>query len=72
MSSLKYIRFHLSYCRKEKIKYYIPREINDFEDYKYNPLNKYYHDMCSPYSINDTDITLSDRRNEFDKNNMSL
>ena len=59
-------------CQNIKIKYYVPLEISDFEDYKYNPLNKYYQDKCFPNTKNKADILLYDRRKEFDKNNMSL
>ena len=65
-------KLHLLFCKNIKIKYYIPKEIIDFEDYKYNPLSKYYHDECSPYVKDNTDFILYDRRNEFDNNNMSL
>ena len=72
ISALKTIKLNLEYCRNIKLKYYIPKEINDFEDYKYNPLNKFYTDKCFPFNINNLDIILYDRRKEFDKNNMSL
>jgi hypothetical protein len=56
-----------------KFRYYIPKEINDFEDYKYNPENDYYHDRCYRFTTsNKTDIILKDRMDEFNKNNMSL
>ena len=72
ISAIKSIKLHLEYCRNTKLKYYIPKEINDFEDYKYNPLNNYYTDKCFPYNKNNLDIILYDRKKEFDKNNMSL
>ena len=66
------MKLHLEYCKDIKLKYYIPKEINDFEDYKYNPLNKFYQDLCFPYNINNTDVILYDRKKEFNENNMAL
>ena len=56
-----------------KINYYIPKAINNFEDFKYNPENKYYNDECKPaVSENLTDLTLKERMDLFNDNNMSL
>ena len=66
-------KLSISTCNDMKFTYYIPKEINDFEDYKYNPENEYYHDSCYRFtSSNKTDIILKDRMDEFNKNNMSL
>jgi surface protein len=66
-------RLTLYSCSDITITYYIPRLINDFEDYKYNPENKYYVDNCIPSSSNDkTDLALIDRKIIFNQNNMSL
>ena len=41
--------------------------------FKYDPTSDYYNDICYPYTTeNETDIVLFDRKNEFNKNNMSL
>ena len=66
------ILFRLENCKNLKINYYIPKEINNYEEYKYNPENQYYNDKCYPHSINNKDLILFDRRFEFNINNMSL
>ena len=39
----------------------------------YDKNSKYYSDICYPYTNeNGTDVTLKDRQNEFEENNMSL
>ena len=56
-----------------KIIYNIPVNINESELYKYDMQSDYYNDICYPYTANNkTDITLSDRKREFNDNNMSL
>ena len=67
------IKLNLNICNKLKIMEYIPKIINDFKDYEYNPNNNYYYDDCSPIEYESkTDLTIYDRRNEFNINNMSL
>ena len=60
-------------CSNIKVNYYIPLKINNYQDYLYNPENIYYKDKCTS-SKNDemTDLTLKDRKDLFNKNNMSL
>ena len=66
-------RFNLLSCNNIKINYYIPKEINDYEDYKYDPYNNYYKDKCLPsFSDNMMDLTLKDRIEIFNSYNMSL
>ena len=63
----------LNHCQKTKVNLYIPKSIDNFQDYKYNPNNNYYFDKCDSYSNEDkTDLTVQDRRFEFNMNNMSL
>ena len=63
----------LTHCQHTKVNLYIPKIIENFEDYKYNPNNFYYYDKCLPYSNeNKTDLTVQDRKYEFNMNNMSL
>jgi len=60
-------------CYNLKIHYYIPKIIDNYKDYIYNPLNEYYYEKCIPYASEDnTDLTLYERKNEFNINNMSL
>ena len=64
---------NLNACNNMKINYYIPKTINNYEDYKYNPENNYYNDGCKPsVSENRTDLTLKERMDLFNENNMSL
>ena len=65
-------RLNLLTCNNMKINYYIPRHINDYEDYKYNPSNNYYSDKCFATFKNNTDLTVQDRRGIFNDKNMSL
>ena len=63
----------LNHCRNLKAHYYIPKTIENFQDYKYNPNNIFYYDRCLPYSNEDnTDLTIYDRKYEFNMNNMAL
>ena len=51
----------------------IPVSINENELYKYDPNSQFYKDNCFPYTTEDgTDILLTDRKQEFANNNLSL
>ena len=66
-------RLNLNACNGMKINYYIPLTINNFEDFVYNPENSYYNDQCqSAVSENITDMTIKERMDLFNDNNMSL
>ena len=66
-------KLNLNHCKDIKIHYYIPKEITNYEEYKYDPENNYYNDKCLTFKINEpTDIVLYDRKDEFNQNNMSL
>ena len=60
--------FDINYCQSSVIEYNIPVEINENELYKYNSSNEYYHDNCT-YVGN---ISLYDRKKEFNEKNLSL
>ena len=65
-------KLDLSICQNEKIMLSIPVEINDIID-KYNPKSGYYNNICYTYTSEiGTDISLSDRREDFINNNMTL
>ena len=67
------IKLNLDYCKDIKILYHIPVSINESELYKYESNSNYYNDKCYPYTTNNgTDITIYDRKNEYNDNNMSL
>ena len=66
-------KLDLKCCENEQINVAVPVSINESELYKYDPNNEFYNDICSTFTTNSkTDITLSDRQNEFLENNMSL
>ena len=61
----------LDVCQDINILY--PCIIDENEEYKYNSLSDFYNDICFPYTTRKgTDIILSDRRDIFISNNMSL
>jgi hypothetical protein len=61
----------LKHCKSVKI--ISPVSIDENILFKYDPTNDYYNDICYTYKTeNKTDIVLLDRKNEFNKNNMSL
>ena len=63
----------LSVCNDTKINIVLPVSINESEIYKYNSSNEYYNDICYTYTTeNGTDIILSDRKSEYNDNNLSL
>ena len=67
------IKLNLSYCDEVPIQYYIPVSINSSDIYKYDSKSDFYNDGCYPYTSQyKTDITLYDRKNEYNKNNLSL
>ena len=56
-----------------KIKYNIPISINEEKIFMHNPYSDYYNDICFNYKEKSgNDITLYDRKNEYNNNNMSL
>ena len=67
------IQLDLNICNEESIIYNLPVSINESEFYKYDISSDYYNDICYPYSSeNNTDMTLSLRKRQFNYNNMSL
>ena len=66
------VKLDLSYCSNVKIGLSIPVEIKENLD-KLNASSDYYNDICYPAtSDNGTDIPLSDRKNEFVQNNITV
>ena len=67
----------LSVCQNDKIDIYIPTNLDNetliiYEDLKnqgydiYNPNDTFYNDICTKYtSVNNTDLTLNDRKSIF-------
>ena len=65
-------KLDLSVYKNERIEIAIPVELKD-ELYKYDPQSDYYNDICyTCTSGSGTDITLSDRHEDFVENNMTL
>ena len=52
------INFNLSYCENNYILYTIPVNINEEEEYKYNPNSYYYNDECN-LDINNENIDMT-------------
>jgi len=68
-------KMDLNYCRNKNlmIDIIMPVSINENYLFKYDPNNSYYNDICHTYTtINNTDIILYDRRNEFNNLHMFL
>ena len=67
------VKLNLNHCKNLKIKYLIPKKINNYVEYLYNPNSQYYTDKCfSSTSEDNTDLILYDRKNNFNLNNLSL
>ena len=66
-------RLNIYNCNLMKINYYIPKLINNYEEYRFNPENDYYKDKCFPaFSDNMIDLSINERKEVFNLNNMSL
>ena len=69
----KKIILDLKNCDGAKINLIIPVKINEKEEFKYNKSSEYYHDICHTFTTEfGTDITITDRKIEFNNNNLSL
>ena len=67
------IKLNLNVCDNLTVQYDIPVSINANEEYKYDPSSDYYNDKCAKYSSDGNyDLTIYDKKNEYNKNNMSL
>ena len=63
----------LNICKDSKINIYIPVSINESLLYKYNPNSNYYNDICNTTTSEfGTDLTLYDRKNEYNNNHYSI
>ena len=68
----KLVKLNLTFCKNSKIEVSIPVKINDNIN-KFNPRSEYYNNICYQATTEKgTDITLSDRKNEFINNNLTL
>ena len=66
------IKLNLTVCKNSKIDLSIPTVITESLD-KVNQSSGYYNDICYTYTSEDgTDISLSDRKEEFINNNLTV
>jgi hypothetical protein len=66
-------KLNLSYCQDINIELDIPAVIDENNLFKYDPNSGFYTDKCYSYTTEQgTDIILSDRRQEYNDNNLSL
>ena len=66
------INLDLSVCNNVSVKYKIPVSIEEEELYKHDPNDDYYNDECNKQSSEDVDMTLYERKNNFNNKNYSL
>ena len=65
-------KLDLNVCKNANVELNIYADIDDNID-KHDPNSKYFNDQCYPStSENGHDITLNDRKSEYNSNNMSL
>jgi len=68
-----YSRLDLSVCNNDNISVYVPVNIEEKYLFKYQPSSMYYQDICFQYDTESKrDITLSDRKKEFNEQYLSL
>ena len=67
-------KLNLDNCKNNNsITYFLPVSIDSSEIFKYNPDSSFYNDRCDKYtSGNGTDMTLYDRKIEYNNYNLSL
>ena len=63
----------LSHCNNTKIDLIIPVNIDENKVYKHDPKDNYYEDKCNSYpNEKGVDMTLYDRKKEYNDKNLSL
>ena len=66
-------KLDLKHCEEILIKLNIPVNIDESKLFRYDPNSGFYTDNCFTYTTEDgTDITLSDRKQEYSNNNLAL
>ena len=64
---------NLDYCENISSLYYIPVSINENNLFLHDPSSDYYNDECNKFtSENGTDVTMYDRKNDYNENHLSL
>ena len=66
-------RLNLSYCNEIQELISIPVVIDEDKEFIHNPKSDFYQDKCFTYtSEHDTDLTIYDRKNDFNEKFLSL
>ena len=66
-------KLNLTICNDTKINVFIPKDISANEIDKYNKDSGFYNDICYTLTTDKgTDISLNDRRIEYEKNNLHI
>ena len=69
----EFYKLDLSVCDDINIEISLPVSIDEDELYKHDPSSDYYNDKCYSYTSDQgTDLTLSDRQNEYADNNLTI
>ena len=70
----KFIQLNLKECENTNIDIYLPVDLDDGTEIgQYNSSSDYYNNICSKTTSNKgTDISLTDRKNNFIENNLTL
>ena len=67
------VKLNISSDNNFKVTYSIPVIRNESEVFIHNPKSDFYQDKCSTFSSKDnTDMTIYDRKNDYNKNYLSL
>ena len=59
-------------CKNKLIKYNTQVSIDSNEIYKYDLTSDYYNDLCTQYYFDNIDLTIYDRKYEYNEKNLSL
>ena len=66
-------KINLDNFKDKHVRYYLPVSINQEDEFRYNPTNNYFNDICYSYDAdNGKDKILYERKDEFNKLKMSL
>ena len=66
------IPLDLTKCENYFLEYNTPVSLDSNEIYKHDLSSEYYSDKCNQYSSEDVDMTIYERKNEYNEKNMSL
>ena len=65
-------KLNFSSCEQNQVMIEIPVSINEKKKFIHDPRDNYYKDKCLPYTENGKDITLYDRKYDFNEKPLSL